>query len=988
MANNIIVAKLIHAGVYGDKKESKNSAVNALNNSDNTYRKNKNSEKKCFNSMNKNNYIYLGSTNNTVFNNMGVTLEEDGSLLLIRGKTQDLIMGEIEKHIKGGFVYNGFHIKEKDNPLMKFKEIYVDSNKDLIGSERIGNYVNGNKETGNKLYKIKFNKIENKYDLNERKSDNRSNKKTQDKVTDKKSLDDGLGNIHIACEEYTPDPTEKHDLSSLNNIVEQQENNILKVNRQGLRFTISLKDNQLFVSGLPATLSEDEVDSKDKEYLVKLPLKPKDKIVAIKPVSDQIQIIVDREEKTKIYYMNPSLIFAIKDYDYKIRRLEQQPPLSFYSLVGENNYNNYHSGQPFSSQSAGNFSSRHIPFFSSVIDNFRIHVGKAKQQRALKNYKTMKLNIVKSVDPGFRGLFSNIKGFLNTSTTPCDDKYKALHSAKANKESLYAVLNNYVSGISNRKTQGEVVYSIVKDLKEKNSITIANDNSSRAFFGTSAFNLTKKINVNVFLLASYSKTHSLTLSKNENNQVKFSFINKKEADLSVGLSAGIGGHKKRWQKSNTDYGVMTPILASTYLSLNYERESNFSFEIDLNDVVEFIDKELDISSSKLENHTTFNDNKNISAGISFDIRSELSADVNLKIGSNIEATIPRNAVGTSAIASLLKLNININKFFDYGKIDFAEKDTVIDLKLFEILIDVYRDLKFFPSTTRTTNEIQWYPLATMKNFEFMLQKKINNLFNINIFDSKKLKDEKEFENNRRELKDIYKRILKTNKLFDQHPTSVNVNKTINKLDSVYLKMLSNKKTIDKIHKDNFINYIDDTDNHDDVTNYSAEVSKYLDSLSVKKRKLQQFLLDLKEKKMILSSQEKKNMNEKFESYSIFKYKLNERSENIYKNTRDEFYEMIKNIKTNKYLSLKNIKNELDNLFNKCDKELNRMEYKLDSIDIMSISEISDKVKSVPLVLVKLEKKKGIIHHQIKGEIKFNYDKYDKKLENISTSYYF
>lgn len=394
----------------------------------------------------------------------------------------------------------------------------------------------------------------------------------------------------------------------------------------------------------------------------------------------------------------------------------------------------------------------------------------------------------------------------------------------------------------------------------------------------------------------------------------------------------------------------------------------------MNDVVEFIDKELNISLSKLKDHTTLNDNKNISIGIFADTRSEISFDVNLKINSDTEASIPRNAVGISAIASLLKLNININKFFDYGKINVGEKDKVIDFKLFEILLDFYRDLKFLPSKTRSTNEIKWYPLTTMKNFEFMIQRKINSLFNVNIFDSKKLKDKKEFEENRKDLKGIYKRILKINKLFDEHPTSLNVNKNIDKLDSVYLTMLSNKKPMDKIRKNPLVNN-------------SNDISK-LNNLSFEESKLQEFLLNLEKKKKILSSQEKNNMNEKFKSYSKFEYKLTERSKNIYENTRGEFDEMIKNIKENKDYSLKNIKSELDKLFNKCDNELSKMKYKLDNIDIMSVSEISDKAKSIPLVLVQLENKQGIVHHQIKGEVKFNYDRYDKKLENISTGYYF
>lgn len=95
--------------------------------------------------------------------------------------------------------------------------------------------------------------------------------------------------------------------------------------------------------------------------------------------------MVDKGNKIKIYYLDPLNILLLKIISTEVTRLKQEPPLSFYSMIGENNYKNYHSGQPFSTQTIGNFSSRHIPFISSFIDNARIHIDKAKQQYALKN---------------------------------------------------------------------------------------------------------------------------------------------------------------------------------------------------------------------------------------------------------------------------------------------------------------------------------------------------------------------------------------------------------------------------------------------------------------------------------------------------------------------------------------------------------------------------------------------------------------------------
>ncbi|MEX5878922.1 hypothetical protein AB6G95_04080 [Proteus vulgaris] len=83
-----------------------------------------------------------------------------------------------------------------------------------------------------------------------------------------------------------------------------------------------------------------------------------------------------------------------------------------------------------------------------------------------------------------------------------------------------------------------------------------------------------------------------------------------------------------------------------------------------------------------------------------------------------------------------------------------------------------------------------------------------------------------------------------------------------------------------------------------------------------------------------------------------------------------------------------LKNKLDNLYNESKKELNKVKYYINSIDVMSVSELADKGKSLPLIFLRLGSKKSISHHQIKGEIKFSYDENRAQLEKISTNYYF
>lgn len=147
---NTIPSKLIPMGTFNGKKEK--PSIEGLANSNNIYHKNNDKQKreKQFSLNNANNYVYLGSTNTPLFNNMGITLSDDGSLILIKGKTHDLFTGLYQKHFKGGFKYNVFNIESQSDDNMKFKELYVDPNGFLIGNKY------SNIDNSSDLYKIKF----------------------------------------------------------------------------------------------------------------------------------------------------------------------------------------------------------------------------------------------------------------------------------------------------------------------------------------------------------------------------------------------------------------------------------------------------------------------------------------------------------------------------------------------------------------------------------------------------------------------------------------------------------------------------------------------------------------------------------------------------------------------------------------------------------------------------------------------------------------
>lgn len=958
----IIPSKLIPIGDFDRKKEK--YPVEGLANSNNIYHKNNNKQKeeKDFILNNANNYVYLGSTNTSLLNNMGITLSNDGSLTLIKGKTYDLFAGLYQKHFKGGFKYNLFNIESQNGDNMKFKELYVDHNGFLIGNKC------SNIDNSSDLYKIKFNKVEEEYSLNDISSNAISS------------------NFVVEYEKYIVDDNLKQDLSNINNVVELKENNIIKINREGLDLTIKLKDNALYAQGLPNKISSgDQVDGASiemEEYKIKIPLKNTDKILAIKPILNKVQLVVDKGNKIKIYYLDPLNIFAIKDYQYEVTRLKQEPPLSFYSMVGENNYKNYHSGQPFSTQTVGNFSSRNIPFFSSFIDNARLNINKAKEQYALKEYKTMMKNIVKAVDPGFRGLFYNIKQLINSSTSAYNSKPMALYGIKENIGKSYDVLNRAVKGVKNGITQGEVIYSLVKSLKDKENITINHHNDVRAFFGINAFQLLNNIGVNAFLLASYVKSHSITLSKSEDNKINFSFINNKKNLLIAGLSAGIGGYEKRWDLGNVDYGFVTPVMASALLGATYAKKSNFSFSLDINEIPNFINQGLNQNENELINNSTLEINHDISLSLGTEVRSEASFDVDVMINPNMELTVPRNAIGINFIFNLLKLNLNINKFIDYGKSDVTKKTKRLDLDLLELGVDIYRDLKFTPSTSNSDNVIQWYPLTSVKDFELMVKKRINSLLSFTLFKSEKLISAEKLGQDKKNIKGIYKRVLKINRLLEKYPEKYHLSNSISKLDSIYLNLSSDKKAMNKFKNNTNKNLMTAPfQSKEDI--FQAQITK-----ENRQYNIDRFLFSLRERKETLSSQTKDNMNEKFKPYFTANYQLNKQGRSLRSNLETEVNNFVEESRNSEQIDLNKVKKDLDGLYTKYKQQFAHVEYQIASTDIMSVSELSYKKKTLPTGFVRLGNKKAITHTQVKGNINYIYNEGEESVDKILINYYY
>ncbi|SUC08924.1 Uncharacterised protein [Proteus mirabilis] len=109
---------------------------------------------------------------------------------------------------------------------------------------------------------------------------------------------------------------------------------------------------------------------------------------------------------------------------------------------------------------------------------------------------------------------------------------------------------------------------------------------------------------------------------------------------------------------------------------------------------------------------------------------------------NIELNLPRNAVGANLSLKIINVIHNINKFIGHGETKAKQLEKNVDVEYFSGSFELYRDLKFTPSATKASHNIHWYPLTSLKNFEVMLEKRVNSLFKHRIYDGKIKQDKK------------------------------------------------------------------------------------------------------------------------------------------------------------------------------------------------------------------------------------------------------
>ncbi|RLZ47209.1 hypothetical protein EA135_19870, partial [Proteus mirabilis] len=147
----------------------------------------------------------------------------------------------------------------------------------------------------------------------------------------------------------------------------------------------------------------------------------------------------------------------------------------------------------------------------------------------------------------------------------------------------------------------------------------------------------------------------------------------------------------------------------------------------------FINQGVSLTESELKDNATLEFNRTQNASLGVELRSEVSFDVGVSANENIELNLPRNAVGANLSLKIINVIHNINKFIGHGETKAKQLEKNVDVEYFSGSFELYRDLKFTPSATKASHNIHWYPLTSLKNFEVMLEKRVNSLFKHRIY---------------------------------------------------------------------------------------------------------------------------------------------------------------------------------------------------------------------------------------------------------------
>ncbi|MDR7342482.1 hypothetical protein J2X14_000870 [Pantoea alhagi] len=616
-------------------------------------------------------YVSCAMVSTLPINNLGMSIDKDGHLVLIKGKSHNFIKGVIKKYTTG-YTYKVSKLSQ-NNADKKFQDLYIDDNGLLIGNE---------KDTG-KSYVINISIPE---------------------IVNHNS--EQL--IELDFEDYHPQI--RHDDLTF------------KVDED---YTVSyfVKENKLYLK----TIEKGE-SVKDYSFFlfeINMQLSSKQVISSIKRVNGILQVEIKSEEKRRIFYIDPK---HISHRDLSVRKMSHKPPQIFSSRLGNDPHEKYHAGLPFTSDRAGNFSSEYIPLVSTIIDNIRGKIKKGKQASAEGDCKEMAKNFAKVLDPVFESSIKSSKGLSRSAQTGSgkniNDKNELCTNSREKIMTRAKPLSKLIDeavGVKAEKEFSKSLIRLVDNIKTRETVHLTSADRIAAFFGIGSGGLPFMPGWFAGIVMELSERYNLSIAKTETGNIKVAFNHRKSKALTALAGTGQGLERSLLNANSVDYMTVMPFEANAIITMQSAFGSNFSFELSEEHFKDFAEQ-----FCNLEESSTFNDMfvdeaeaekiKEKGLVVKVEAKSELRLQAGTMVNPNTYMVMPRTAVGGRLAMDLLNVKSSSSESVGKNEKVFASPNDTLKITTLNHEAALFAEWKVMPIAMHGGgDDILWcYPLPLLE----------------------------------------------------------------------------------------------------------------------------------------------------------------------------------------------------------------------------------------------------------------------------------
>lgn len=627
-------------------------------------------------------YVCCAAASTLPINNIGMSIDKDGHLVFIKGKSYDLLKGIVKKYM-GGYAYKVSKLTS-GNADKKFQGLYIDDDGLLIGNE---------KDTG-KSYVINISIPE---------VANHSSEQL----------------IQLDFEDYHQQ--NRHDDLTF------------KVDKD---YTVSyfLKENKLYLK----TIEKGE-SVKDYSFFlfeITMELSPNQVISSIKRVKGMLQVEIKSGRKRRVFYIDPK---HISNKDLLVRKMSHKPPQIFSSRLGNDPHEKYHAGHPFTSDRVGNFSSQYIPLFSTMIDSIREKIKKGKQASAEGDRKEMAKNFAKVIDPVFESAIKSVKGLSRSAASGSgkniNDKQELWENSNNKLMTRSKPLSKLIDkavGASEEKKFSKSLVALVDNIKTRDTVHLTSTNRIAGFFGIASGGFPFMPGWFAGIVMELSERYNLTIARTETGNIRVAFNHRDSVGITPLAGTGQGLERTLLNAKNVDYMTVMPFEANAIMTVQSAFGSNFSFDMTEEHFKEFAEQ-----FSNLEKSSTLNSmfvdeaeaEKIKEKGLIFKIeaKSELRLQAGSMVNPNTYMVMPRTAVGARLAMDLLNVTSSSSESAGKNEKVFSFPNDTLKIKTLNHEAALFAEWKIMPIAMHGGgDDILWcYPLPLLEEGKTLTEYKNN-----------------------------------------------------------------------------------------------------------------------------------------------------------------------------------------------------------------------------------------------------------------------